>query len=108
MINPIPSGSQNMLVQITATTIVLPQVKSPKARSKTVTNNITVLIVFNTTALIAVIMIPTVWITLDMLVGDMIPEYRDEALDHAVIEALKDLTAAQKDKILRILEILKE
>lgn len=46
--------------------------------------------------------------TLDMLVGDMIPEYRDEALDHAFIEALKDLTAAQKDKILRILEILKE
>ena len=46
--------------------------------------------------------------TLDMLVGDMIPEYRDEALDHAVMEAVKDLTVAQKDKILRILEILKE
>ena len=46
--------------------------------------------------------------TLDMLVGDMIPEYRDEALDHAVMEAVKELTAAQKDKILRILEILKE
>ena len=46
--------------------------------------------------------------TLDMLVGDMIPEYRDDALDHAVMEAVKDLTTAQKDKILRILEILKE
>ena len=46
--------------------------------------------------------------TLDMLVGDMIPEYRDDALDHAVMEAVKDLTAAQKVKFLRILEILKE
>ena len=27
--------------------------------------------------------------TLDMLVGDMIPEYRDDALDHAVMDAVK-------------------
>ena len=46
--------------------------------------------------------------TLDMLVGDMIPEYREDALDHAVMESVKDLTAAQKKKMLRILEILKE
>ena len=46
--------------------------------------------------------------TLDMLVGDMIPDYKNDALDHAVMEAIKDLTTAQKDKILRILEILKE
>ena len=46
--------------------------------------------------------------TLDMLVGDMIPEYRDDALDHAVMDAVKDLSAAQKEKLVRILEILKE
>lgn len=46
--------------------------------------------------------------TLDMLVGDMIPDYKNDALDHAVMEAIKDLTTAQKDKMLRILEILKE
>ena len=44
----------------------------------------------------------------DMLVGDMIPEYRDDALDHAVMDAVKDLSAAQKEKLVRILEILKE
>ena len=33
--------------------------------------------------------------TLDMLVGDMIPEYRDDALDNAVLEAIKSLSAAQ-------------
>jgi len=43
-----------------------------------------------------------------MLVGDMIPDYKNDALDHAVMEAIKDLTTAQKDKILRILEILNE
>ena len=46
--------------------------------------------------------------TLDMLVGDMIPEYRDDALDNAVLEVIKSLSAAQKEKLLRILEILKE
>ena len=46
--------------------------------------------------------------TLDMLVGDMIPEYRDDALDHAVMDAVKDLSAAQKEKLVRILEILKK
>ena len=46
--------------------------------------------------------------TLDMLVGDMIPEYRDDALDHAVMDAVKDLSAAQKEKLVRIPEILKE
>ena len=46
--------------------------------------------------------------TLDMLVGDMIPEYREDALDHAIMEAVKDLTSTQKEKMLRILEILKE
>lgn len=46
--------------------------------------------------------------TLDMLVGDMIPEYRDDALDHAVMDAVKDLSTAQKEKLVRILEILKE
>ena len=46
--------------------------------------------------------------TLDMLVGDMIPEYRYDALDHAVMDAVKDLSAAQKEKLVRILEILKE
>ena len=43
-----------------------------------------------------------------MLVGDMIPEYRDDALDNAILEAIKSLSAAQKGKLLRILEILKE
>ena len=46
--------------------------------------------------------------TLDMLVGDMIPEYRDDVLDNTVLEAIKSLSAAQKEKLLRILEILKE
>ena len=46
--------------------------------------------------------------TLDMLVGDMIPEYRDDALDNAVLEATKSLSTAQKEKLLRILEILKD
>ncbi len=46
--------------------------------------------------------------TLDMLVGDMIPEYREDALDHAIMEAVKDLTYPQKEKLLRILEIMKE
>jgi transcriptional regulator with XRE-family HTH domain len=46
--------------------------------------------------------------TLDMLVGDMIPEYRDDALDNAVLEVIKSLSAAQKEKLLRVLEILKE
>ena len=40
--------------------------------------------------------------TLDMLVGDMIPEYREDALDHAIMEAVKDLTATQKEKMLMI------
>ncbi|MEE1188011.1 MAG: helix-turn-helix transcriptional regulator [Acutalibacteraceae bacterium] len=46
--------------------------------------------------------------TLDMLVGDMIPEYKADALDHALTEATKDLTHIQKEKVLKIIEIIKE
>ena len=41
--------------------------------------------------------------SLDMLVGEMIPAYQDDALDHALIEATKDLTFTQKEKLLKII-----
>ena len=46
--------------------------------------------------------------SLDMLVGEMIPAYQDDALDHALIEATKDLTFTQKEKLLKIISVLKE
>ena len=46
--------------------------------------------------------------TLDMLVGDMVPEYKDEALDHALLEAVRGLSDDQKEKLVKILKILQE
>jgi len=46
--------------------------------------------------------------TLDMLVGDMVPEYQAEALDHALLEAIRGLSDSQKEKLLKIIRILQE
>ncbi len=46
--------------------------------------------------------------TLDMLVGDMVPEYKAKALDHALQDALRGLSDVQKSKVLKIINILKE
>ena len=46
--------------------------------------------------------------TLDMLVGDMVPEYKAEALDHALLEAIRGLSGNQKEKLAKIIRILQE
>ena len=46
--------------------------------------------------------------TLDMLVGEMMPEYKREALDHALLETVKGLSDVQKEKLIRIIGILQE
>ena len=46
--------------------------------------------------------------TLDMLVGDMMPEYHQEALDHELYAAVSRLNDEQKRKLIRVLSILNE
>ncbi len=46
--------------------------------------------------------------TLDMLVGDMIPEYQKDALDHELHAAVSRLNENEKRKLIRILDILLE
>ena len=43
-----------------------------------------------------------------MLVGEMMPEYKREALDHALLETVKGLSDVQKEKLIRIIGILQE
>ncbi len=46
--------------------------------------------------------------TLDMLVGEMVPDYKTTALDHELRAAMENLTEIQKKKALSILKILAE
>ena len=46
--------------------------------------------------------------TLDMLVGEMMPEYRKDALDHELHAAISRLSENEKQKLIRILDILHE
>ena len=46
--------------------------------------------------------------TLDMLVGDMMPEYQEDALDHELHAAVSRLNENEKRKLVRILDILLE
>ena len=46
--------------------------------------------------------------TLDMLVGEMVPDYRTTALDHELQAAISDLSEDEKRKLIRVLEILRE
>ena len=46
--------------------------------------------------------------TLDILVGDMIPEYQKDALDHELHAAVSRLNENEKRKLIRILDILLE
>ena len=46
--------------------------------------------------------------TLDMLVGDMMPEYQADALDHELHAAVSRLNKTEKQKLIRILDIILE
>ena len=44
--------------------------------------------------------------TLDMLVGEMVPEYKDDALDHELQSAISRLNDGHKQKLIQVLDIL--
>ena len=44
--------------------------------------------------------------TLDMLIGEMVPEYKEDALNHELQAALSRLNGAQKQKLIQVLNIL--
>ena len=46
--------------------------------------------------------------TLDMLVGDMMPDYQQDALDHELHAAITRLNTSEKKKLIKILEIVKD